>query len=93
MPRIGAMLVGREHERREIERVLAQARAGSSATLALVGQPGIGKTVLLADALNRASRMRVLRARGIESEAEVPFTTPTGSMARALRRFCLPSGG
>ena len=67
--------MGRERERGEIERVLAQARAGASATLALVGESGIGKTALLADALDRASDMRILRARGIESEAEVPFAS------------------
>lgn len=73
--RIDAVLVGRDLERGEIERVLAVARAGSSATLALVGESGIGKSALLADALDRASGMRVLRARGIESEAEVPFAS------------------
>jgi DNA-binding CsgD family transcriptional regulator len=67
--------VGRDRECGEIERVFAQARAGSSATLALVGESGVGKTALLAEALDRASGMRILRARGIESEAEVPFAT------------------
>jgi predicted ATPase len=74
-PRIGAVLVGRDRERKEIEHAFAQARAGSSATLGLVGESGIGKTALLADALDRASGMRVLRARGIESEAKVPFAS------------------
>jgi DNA-binding CsgD family transcriptional regulator len=69
------VLVGRDREREKIERVLDRARAGSSATLALVGESGIGKTALLADALDRASGMRVLQARGIESEAEVPFAS------------------
>ena len=41
------MLVGRERERADIERVLERARSGQSATLALVGEPGIGKTALL----------------------------------------------
>ena len=70
------MLLGREQERREIERALARARAGASAVLALVGEPGIGKTALL-DARRRARRagMRLLRARGIESEAQIPFAS------------------
>jgi AAA ATPase domain len=55
--------------------VLSRARAGSSAKLALVGESGIGKTALLADALDQATGMRVLRARGIESESEVPFAS------------------
>src|SRR5205085_9149644 len=41
----------------------------------LAGEPGIGKTALLAYAEERAraAEMRILRARGIESEARVPF--------------------
>jgi DNA-binding CsgD family transcriptional regulator len=69
------VLVGRDREREEIERALAGARAGSSAKLALVGESGIGKTALLADALDRANGMQVLRARGVESESEVPFAS------------------
>jgi DNA-binding CsgD family transcriptional regulator len=69
------MLVGRVQERRAIDDTLAGARAGSSATLALVGEPGIGKTVLLDWAAERARGMQLLRARGIESEAEIPFAS------------------
>jgi len=69
------MLLGREHERREIERALAEARSGASATLALVGEPGIGKTALLDYAADHADGMRLLRARGIESEAQIPFAS------------------
>jgi DNA-binding CsgD family transcriptional regulator len=67
------MLLGREHERQAIEAALAQARAGATATLALIGEPGIGKTVLLDYAADQAAGMRLLRARGIESEAQIPF--------------------
>ena len=69
------MLLGREQERQEIERALARAHAGASTTLALVGEPGIGKTALLDDAVARAGGMRLLRARGIESEAQIPFAS------------------
>src|SRR5580704_2527663 len=69
------MLVGREREREQLERTLESARAGASATLALVGEAGIGKTVLLDHAAERAAGMRVLRARGIESEAQIPFAS------------------
>jgi hypothetical protein len=37
------------------------------------GEPGIGKTTLLRYAIGRAEGMRVLRARGVETEAELPF--------------------
>jgi DNA-binding CsgD family transcriptional regulator len=69
------VLLGREQERHEIERALARAHAGASTTLALVGEPGIGKTALLDDAVARAGGMQVLRARGIESEAQIPFAS------------------
>jgi tetratricopeptide (TPR) repeat protein len=67
------MLLGRDDERLAIDRLLAQARQGRSGVLALVGEPGIGKTALLEHAARSAEGMRILRARGIQSEAEVPF--------------------
>ncbi len=69
------MLLGRDRERREIERVLDGARSGMSGCVALVGEPGIGKSALLDHAADEASDMRVLRARGIEAEAQVPFAS------------------
>src|SRR4051812_3670332 len=67
------MLLGRDDERLALDRLLAEARQGRSGVLALVGEPGIGKTSLLEHAAQQAQGMRVLRARGIQSEAEVPF--------------------
>jgi DNA-binding CsgD family transcriptional regulator len=67
------MLLGRERERQELDRLLATARSGSSAVLVLTGEPGIGKTALLEHAAEHARDMRPLRARGIDSEAHVPF--------------------
>jgi DNA-binding CsgD family transcriptional regulator len=69
------MLLGREPEREQIERALDRARAGTSAALALVGESGIGKTALLEHAAERATGMRILQARGIESEAQIPFAS------------------
>ncbi len=69
------MLVGRDRERRHVDCALARARSGESATLALVGEPGIGKTALLDHAAERAAGMRLLRARGVESEARIPFAS------------------
>ena len=69
------MLLGRDPERRAVDRLLADARLGRSGVLAIAGEPGIGKTALLDHAAEHAGSMRVLRARGIESEAEVPFAS------------------
>ncbi|HEX2706195.1 MAG TPA: ATP-binding protein, partial [Candidatus Lustribacter sp.] len=67
------MLVGRESERRTISTLLAGARVGDSRVLVLSGEPGIGKTALLTEAETLVGDMRVLRARGVESEQFVPF--------------------
>jgi DNA-binding CsgD family transcriptional regulator len=75
------VLLGRDHERQEIEQALARSRSGASAVLALVGEPGIGKTALLDYAASRAEGMQLLRARGIESEAQIPF----GSLLELIR--------
>lgn len=81
------MLLGREEERLALDRLLAEARDGRSGVLALVGEPGIGKTALLEYAAGRAEGMRVLRARGIESEAEVPFAGLAELLRPALAAF------
>jgi len=75
------MLRGRDPERQEIEQALSRARSGISATLVLVGEPGIGKTALLGYAAERAAGMQLLRARGVESEAQIPF----GSLLELIR--------
>ncbi len=67
------MLVGRESERLRIERLLADARHGRSGVLVVRGEPGIGKSALLDDAVERASDTTILSARGVDSESEVPF--------------------
>ncbi len=69
------MLLGRERELGAIERALELARAGTSAVLALVGEPGIGKTALLEFAAEQTDGMQLLRARGIASEAQIPFAS------------------
>jgi DNA-binding CsgD family transcriptional regulator len=67
------MLLGREQERLALDRVMAGARLGSSAVLALVGEAGIGKTSLLEYAAENAAGLQLLRARGVESETNIPF--------------------
>ena len=67
------MLLGREREQQALDRLLEQARGGESAVLALVGEPGIGKSALLDYACERAEGMMVLRARGVVSESQIPF--------------------
>ena len=67
------MLFGRDAERALIGALLDAARDSRSGALALRGEAGVGKTVLLDDARAAAGDMHVLSARGVESESELPF--------------------
>jgi DNA-binding CsgD family transcriptional regulator len=68
------MLVGRSGERAEVDALLRSAIDGRGGGLVLRGEPGIGKTALLDYAFEHAGVMRVLRARGVEAEAELAFS-------------------
>ena len=67
------MLYGRDAERSRIGEILDGARESRSAVLVIRGEAGVGKSALLEDARAQASGMRVLRGRGIESEAQLPY--------------------
>lgn len=67
------MLVGRDLEQQALVRLLDDARAGRSGVLAIAGEAGIGKSALLVYAEEQAAGMNVLRARGVQSEAHIPF--------------------
>ncbi|WP_306360112.1 LuxR family transcriptional regulator [Nocardia sp. CC227C] len=75
-------LVGRQESIRCLDGVIASARAGSGAALLLRGDPGVGKSALLAAAERRAGGFRVLRSAGSEFEAELPFA--------GLHQLCAP---
>ncbi len=81
------MFVGRERERARIDRLLQDARAGRSGALLLHGEAGIGKTALMRWAMTQASGMRVLRAKGIESESDIPFAGLTELVTPLLDRL------
>jgi DNA-binding CsgD family transcriptional regulator len=71
---VEAVLVGRGQERGIIEEVLGTARRGRSGALVVRGEAGIGKTALLGYAFECADGMTVIRALGVESEAELRFS-------------------
>jgi hypothetical protein len=66
-------LYGRDAELTALDDLLDRARGGSSGALVLRGDPGIGKTALLAEAIERADGFQVIRAAGVEEEAELPY--------------------
>lgn len=67
------VLHGRDAERSALAGLLDEAWASRSGTIVLRGSPGVGKSALLDDTVARASGVRVLRTRGVESESELPF--------------------
>jgi DNA-binding CsgD family transcriptional regulator len=68
------MLLGREAECARLDRALESARRGRSSVLVVRGEAGMGKTSLLRYAIERAEAMDVVRAIGVESEAELEFS-------------------
>ena len=67
------MLLGRRLELRRIEQLMTEARGGSGGALLLLGEPGVGKTSMLAEAEARAGDLLVVKATGIEAEANLPY--------------------
>jgi predicted ATPase len=67
-------LIGRDGELARISEFVGRASRGGDAML-VTGEPGVGKTALLDAAAERAMArgFRVLRASGVEFEADVPF--------------------
>ena len=55
---------------------------GRGEVLVIRGEPGIGKTTLLDQAVDQASGFQVARATGVESEMELPYA--------GLHQLCLP---
>lgn len=66
-------LVGRATECQELDNLLDSVRGECSRALVLLGDPGIGKSALLAYAANQATGMRVLRVSGNQAETELAF--------------------
>ena len=80
------MLHGREREQERLAALLDAARGSRGGSLVVRGQPGVGKSALLTDLVNRAGSdgepdMRILRTQGIESESPLPFA----ALQRLLR--------
>ena len=71
----GAQIVGRRAELETLGRALAELDDGAAAMLFVVGEPGIGKTRLLAElhAQAHARRHLVLVGRAAEFERDLPF--------------------
>src|SRR5436190_24364188 len=67
------VLHGRAVESAAVAALVDEAWASRGGALVLRGQPGVGKSSLLRDAIERAEGTQVLTTRGIESEFPLPF--------------------
>jgi DNA-binding CsgD family transcriptional regulator len=65
------VLVGRDAEIERVAALLDALRLGRAGHLLVTGEAGIGKSALLAAAVDAAGDMLVLRARGIETEGAI----------------------
>ncbi len=67
-------LIGRSEEQGRLDALLDAARTGRSGGLVIRGEPGVGKTSLLDDAVAKAGDFRVLRTLGMETESDLAFS-------------------
>lgn len=69
------MLIGRDRELAALVDACRAAAEGRGSTVVVTGEPGIGKTALLAAAGAEDSSWQVLHATGVEAESAVAFAT------------------
>ncbi|MGW3183051.1 AAA family ATPase [Kitasatospora sp. NPDC001119] len=75
-------LIGRTREVEVLDRLLREVRDGRSRVLVLRGEAGVGKSALLDHLAGQAGQWQVVRAAGVEAEAEFAYA--------ALQRLCAP---
>ncbi|WP_165960137.1 ATP-binding protein, partial [Nonomuraea longispora] len=68
-------MLGRADETELLDSLLRRAAEGRGGGVVLHGEPGIGKTALLSYAEERASGFQVLRAVGVEPEADLAYAS------------------
>ena len=88
-PPLRPELLGRETELAQLSELLTAARGGSGGALVIRGDPGVGKTRLLAAAADSAADFEVLSAAGVQSESDLAF----GALSAVLRPVLSGIGG
>src|ERR1700742_2976265 len=78
-----AVLLGRDGERRAIEGLLSSTRSAHGRAVVIHGEPGIGKSALLAWATAAATGFQILTAVGNQAEQELAYA--------AAQQLCAPS--
>lgn len=79
-------LVGRDHELSSFDALFDSLGTGDSAVVVLSGEPGVGKTALIAEVLRRSDwrGYRTLSARASELERDLPFAAFTDALEGAV---------
>jgi GMP synthase-like glutamine amidotransferase/tetratricopeptide (TPR) repeat protein/DNA-binding CsgD family transcriptional regulator len=72
-PEPASRLIGRDSERARVKNALTAVRQGGSAVIVVRGEAGLGKTVLLDEAVASAGGLTVARTRGVDAESEQRF--------------------
>jgi DNA-binding CsgD family transcriptional regulator len=76
------VLLGRESERAVLDRLVVVAQDGHGGAIVVLGEPGIGKTAVIEQAITAAEGFQVFQTAGHEGEMELPFA--------ALQQLCAP---
>ena len=71
--RVALRVVGRGAEWAALSELLASARVGQGGSVQLVGEAGIGKSTVLAEAVSGAEGFTVLQATGVRAESNLAF--------------------
>jgi hypothetical protein len=79
---IVTFLLGRRSEHAALDALVRSVSAGESRALVVRGDPGVGKSTLLAYVAERAKHCRIVHAVGVESEMELPLA--------GLQQLCAP---
>ena len=74
-PKVSGQLIGRDNETQVLESMLETTRKGEGGAIVVHGDPGIGKTALLENAVAFAADFTVLRTVGNEAEMELPYAS------------------
>jgi MoxR-like ATPase len=85
LPSSPSRLLGREHERDVLDRLLDDVRAGRGGVLVLHGEPGVGKTALLEYAADAGREFRIVPTSGVEAEMELRARRSSSCAPRSWR--------